>query len=245
MRPSCGQSEGGEIPCGLQVALLLGCLLGLAMSTNTYAEFPERWSPDSLYGGSNTVLRWLLQRVKKLEAQVAVLQGEVTALEEGVTALDDRITAHEAAQLAVFDATNTKVGDVLGITLPDVFIALRVDTHAFALPLTTERFMGTVEGIGGGTGGELGVAFASTDCSGTPFVLDNRQSSVLPITQVAGPGSTVYIQEPGVASQLPTLRSILTVRGVCELAFHDTTRVFPARAVVNLHTLFRPPFVVR
>jgi hypothetical protein len=68
---------------------------------------------------------------------------------------------------------------------------------------------------------------------------------LLPVTQVAGPGSTVYLQEPGSVSQLLPLQSVLNVRGICEPTGQTGTRVFPAQQLIDLDALFAPPFHVR
>jgi hypothetical protein len=119
--------------------------------------------------------------------------------------------------------------------------------HVFALQVHQDRFLGTVSGITSSTTGEPGVAFTSSDCTGQPVVAreGNDETMLLPVTQVAGPGSTVYLQEPGSVSQLLPLQSVLNVRGICEPTGQTGTRVFPAQQLIDLDALFAPPFHVR
>lgn len=211
----------------------------------------------------------LEERVTALEGDVSALQTDATTLQTDVTTLGDDIVDHEdriasleervdaleqaSNGLAVVDANDNKVGDVLGVDFRPfgtsgvglVFIAFRVNQHAFVLGLTRESFFGSGTGISGESNS---VAFESIDCSGTPYVRDTTttdNTSVFPITQVVGPGSTVYIQEPEANSQLPTLQSVLTTEGSCESTFLTSTRVFPAVAVIDLNTLYTPPFILR
>jgi hypothetical protein len=73
---------------------------------------------------------------------------------------------------------------------------------------------------------------------------------IAPHVAVTLPGRTVYLQEPGTPAQMPTLRSFLTARPEepgpgCRSIFTDDQPVFSALPVVDLNTLFTPPFSLR
>ncbi|MGH8063666.1 MAG: hypothetical protein ACRERE_00210 [Candidatus Entotheonellia bacterium] len=174
-----------------------------------------------------------------------------------VSTLSSSIPAVHAQELKphplmmVVDANGRRVGLLIGIDratrdgVPsDVWVAFKVDEHVFALRLHKDRFLGTVNGF---PEGEPGVGFESTDCSGTAFVATEAsdESTLLPVTQVAGPGSTVYLQQSGAPSQLIAMQSLLNVDDVCRSGFLRNSRAYPALPLVDLAPLFTPPFHVR
>jgi hypothetical protein len=152
--------------------------------------------------------------------------------------------------LRVVDANGRRVGFVIGIDATrggnpsDVWVAFKVDVHVFTLRLRKNQFLGTLNGF---AEGEPGVGFESTDCSGTPFVATEAsgESTLLPVSQVAGPGNTVYLQQPGAPSQLIAMQSLLDVRGVCHSDFLRNSRAYPAFPIIDLAPLFTPPFHIR
>jgi hypothetical protein len=173
-----------------------------------------------------------------------------------VSMLSCSITAVHAQELKphpllrVVDANGRRVSLVIGIDRAtrdgapsDVWVAFKINEHVFALRVHKDRFLGTVNGF---PEGEPGVGFESTDCSGLPFVATEAsdESTLLPVTQVAGPGSTVYLQQPGAPSQSIAMQSLLNVDNVCRAGFLRNPRAYPALPLVDLAPLFTPLFHV-
>lgn len=106
------------------------------------------------------------------------------------------------------------------------------------------------------------VAWESSNCSGTPFVISLRSSSSsMPVVAIGLPGNTVYI-ENGPAKTV-NIRSYSTApvgwldypplqRSACAPweglqpgASQPRQVTIPARPLVDMNTQFKPPFTVR
>lgn len=159
----------------------------------------------------------------------------------------------------VTDAVGTEVGLVITVMrgpttgfssqVPWVLAAMVVD----GTPLVTDIWPGGFSDFGHGpvfiTGGFLtndqDVMFKSTDCSGTPYLNQRSWGSFGDLGIVSGPGWTLYrpvgppVTQP---DQIP-MNSIQTGSACAPIT---TTAVFPrpAVAVVDLRTLFVPPFTI-
>lgn len=148
--------------------------------------------------------------------------------------------------LTVFDANGNRVGGVVGVTEPQepVVIAFHVGTYVFPLWVHRGAFAGDT--IGAAT--QNSVFFETTDCSGPSFALA-MSTVILPRIVVARPGSTIYFADPFAAPQVITARSFLPgASGAppdpCGVAMSAVT-VVPAIPLLDLDTLFTPPFSVR
>jgi len=195
-----------------------------------------------------TALGSLETRLGLLETTVGTLQSTVSDLKTNVANLQNDVAIlqeHVSQDLEVVDVSNEVVGKIISVpgSLDFVTVAFKIDIHIFVLRLLKDKFKGTVDRIGG----NQGVAFKTPDCTKTPFVafLNEANNSLLPITQVAGPGNTVYIPQPGAASQVPTLSSIRRENGDCDPISLTSTRVFPAEVIINMNTFYQPPFAIR
>ncbi|HEV8717356.1 MAG TPA: hypothetical protein VGX03_31615 [Candidatus Binatia bacterium] len=166
--------------------------------------------------------------------------------------------------LTVVDARGKKVGKVFGVTgsflvrrffgvVPapsGVLVAFQVKGHPpFMVGVVADRFIGNSP-----------VVFASTDCSGTPFLPDSTPilvgadlssdavgtgDALLPPVAVASPGQTVYLPDPVAPSQRIVEGSLL-INGTCSpVSGSSPTDVHPALALIDLERVFTPPFRLR
>jgi hypothetical protein len=84
--------------------------------------------------------------------------------------------------------------------------------------------------------------FESTDCSGTPFV-QVTTSALIETARVDEPGSTVYLPDLDNIQQDFQSHSLQGSFG-CQ-TFDQTVDVAPEIAIIDLDTVFTPPFEVR
>lgn len=149
------------------------------------------------------------------------------------------------SSLEVVDTDDQKVGPVISLYKVDIqpaFIAavvFEVDKQPFVVSVLATRFL---------SGSTEGPFFQSSDCSGTPLVRRDTQS-IITMAVISAPGSTAYVAEPDATPfTVINFEGTRLRQGVgCEPAIvqNATTTFLAARAVVDLDTLFTPPFSVR
>jgi hypothetical protein len=89
-------------------------------------------------------------------------------------------------------------------------------------------------------------AFESTDCSGTPFVFINDTSALVEIARVGEPGSTVYLPDlDNIQHNFLSHSFYEGGLGECFSVDNIIPNVAPEIAIIDLDTLFTPPFDVR
>ena len=114
-------------------------------------------------------------------------------------------------------------------------VLLRVGQHLAAVNVDRDRFYG-------GT-----LYFQSENCTGTPWFrvpLSEGRPSLLPRVAVGPPGQTLYIETPGAASQEIPVNSKMDEDLSCP-SWVTTIPAIPGQALVNLLTVFTPPFSLR
>jgi hypothetical protein len=149
-------------------------------------------------------------------------------------------------KLVVVDANGKQVGTVVGSRVNRVTIALRVNGRHVLLnvdsAVDTPVFPGTtllvppIRGFGG-------VSFESRDCSGPPFLFQSG-NGLLDSGFVAPPGLTLYLPTVPGAAPTPIALSSYWGTGGCRTQEPPvlSNAYVPAVAVVDLLTLFTPPF---
>jgi len=151
-----------------------------------------------------------------LQAQINALQAQIDALDGGVV---------------VLDALGVEVGRVIDVTNDTVKIPLRMNGHTFTLFADKEGFFRN----------DQFPLFESSDCSGTPLMARPTPSLFSTVT-VGSPGHTVYLPDPDASFQNILIKSVLKPNG-CDLQLPIRTfLVVPAIPLVDLDTLFTPPF---
>jgi hypothetical protein len=169
----------------------------------------------------------------------------------------DALAGGRRDTIAVVDANGRQVGTVVGARIADATIALSVNGRHALLDVVSANStvypgLGALLPFQGAEAGLL-LTFESRDCSGAPF-LYQPPNRLFDWAAVAPPGMTLYLPEtegmaprtilPG--SFLETLgcqTSLATITGFDDPPDPPTTAYYvPAAAIVDLLTLFTPPF---
>ena len=146
-------------------------------------------------------------------------------------------TLKSVSTFVVVDANNRVIGRAdLGDVArgSDLNLLFQVGEQVFALE---------VQAAGWRRGEASSLLFESTDCSGQPFI--SATMEILTPAFVSPPGNTVYLPIPGSAMQTINPRSERDRDGQCSPVSFFEPSAFPAQAVINLDTLFTPPFRVQ
>jgi hypothetical protein len=132
----------------------------------------------------------------------------------------------------VFDATGKQIG-----TLQEGrHVLMRLgDNSLVAVVVGKDGFLGN------------GLAYASSDCSGTPYDFGSGATSdgihlLVPEALVGPPGNTVYVRQPNATAVGIATMSFLT-NGICG-AFGVGLAMFPVVPLLDLNAQFTSPFHV-
>jgi hypothetical protein len=157
-------------------------------------------------------------------------------------------------KIAIVDANGRQVGTVVGARIADFTIALSVNGRDALLDVVSSDSI-VYSGLGEfppiqGVEAALLLTFESGDCSGAAF-LYQPPDRLFDWAVVAPPGMTLYLPETaGMAPRTIQIGSFLAAFGGCQTpgpltttADTESTAYFvPAAAIVDLLTLFTPPF---
>lgn len=127
-------------------------------------------------------------------------------------------------------------GKLIGNAIPDgtsASLVFKVGGQVFGV---------TVHGDGFARDGGLVFESPDTTCSGTPLI-EVRPAALLTDRAIAPPGSTVYVADPQAVPQTITRGSIF-FNGFC-LSLGGSASAVPVVALVDLDTMFTPPFKVK
>ncbi len=142
---------------------------------------------------------------------------------------------HSVQRLVVVDVNGKLVGEAIDLPGNPV-LAFQNEKLLFEVIVTPAFF----SGYGGGA-----LFYESTDCSGAPLM--NLSPTLLLQTVVNPPGMTVYVPDTSAIAQEVNINSALpdvAQGGGCS-TFSFTSFMVPAVPVVDLGSLFTPPFSVR
>lgn len=141
-------------------------------------------------------------------------------------------------EVVVVDSKGKVVGAtfVSGRAIPRPTVLLQLEQHLVAVEVARDRFY------------PANLLFESPDCLGTPWLFGGHPTyeppGLLSASVVAPPGQTLYVQTPGAQLELRTIQSSLQPDDVC--AKNDfTTYMLPAQPLIDLDTVFTPPFSLR
>jgi hypothetical protein len=151
-------------------------------------------------------------------------------------------------KLVVVDANGKQVGTVVGAMINQVTIALSVNGRSVLLEVTlaveSQEFpnagslLSPIRGVGS-------LRFESRDCTGPPF-LSRPANRLLDWGAIAPPGLTLYLPEAsGAVPRRIAANSHRSYRDCWTLEYPTVSGPYvPAVAIVDLLTLFTPPFRV-
>jgi len=145
--------------------------------------------------------------------------------------------------LTVFDATGKRVGTLETNGFASVaVVSFRVNRFPFALVVYRDQMVGNAG---------VDVFFEAANCTGTPFLPVLSTLTVLPLTTVARPGSTVYLADPDASPQAMNAISRLpratatSPGGPCVAIAPSTYNAVRAIPLTDLEMHFTAPFRVR
>ena len=167
------------------------------------------------------------QQINDLQQQINVLTARIAVLEQAAT-----------ESLAVFDANGLRVGNVMDINMDGSYVVVpfHIDSHGIFLKVTrtTLNILPSV----------FPVIFTSEDCTGQAYFIGGLFT--IPLSRVAlqPPGHTVYFAENDAPSIPVTYHSTYT-DGLCRSTGAIDSDAVPALTLINLDTVFTPPFSVR
>jgi len=157
--------------------------------------------------------------------------------------------ASSAKDLIVVDAKGKEIGPVISVSdsLQYPLVQLTVNSFKFVVRVFSNGV--SDDGFTAGrevSGSEDILWFESANCTGTPYMPKNPER-VMPDIIVSGPGSTVY--RPGDTGVTVFANSLLMGNGHpggdCVQQTQGVGLLFRALPVIDLSTLFTPPFQVR
>lgn len=152
-------------------------------------------------------------------------------------------TLFPRTQLSVFDANDTKIGNVLGIfneKASPLWVAFTIEGHLVALRVTRDRLKGP-EGVE--------AFYLSQECAGEPhFKYSQIQGGkgMLPTALIGPPGQTVYVVDDDDLSLIFYPQSRRNASGSCEkVNLTNPIKLRPGKGIINLQEVFTPPFHIR
>ena len=156
-------------------------------------------------------------------------------------------------QMTVEDVSGKTIGRVLGaISVSNIesaaslnlkmrtIVLLQVDATLVPVMVGRDRF------YGGG-----GLVYELEDCLGTPFfspgvpLPETDAPSLLPQTAIGPPGQTIYMAVPGAAPRAISKGSVLEFGLRCTNETGTIPNAIPTQPLVDLLTVFTPPFSLR
>jgi len=171
---------------------------------------------------------------KRLPTEIGVLfLGLFACLWFAAAALAQKPTVKPVGQVALVDSTGKIVGHVLGGLGWGTTVLLKIDERLVAVNVRKDGYQqGTLY-------------FDLPNCLGIPWLpFVSPLSSFLTVASIGPPGNTVYVPQQGVPSAHVRIQSWLRSDG-CSPFFNETIHVTPTESLINLDTVFTPPFSVR
>lgn len=158
--------------------------------------------------------------------------------------LDPDVVGLQAKGPAVYDANNVQVGTLLGTDLSGAQVFFQVGGHPFTFIVHRDYLTSTEP---------YPVIFETSDCSGMPFIQPlSGGDYFLSFVAIGGTNRTVYLADTTLTPQTIVARSewgnppgSSPPAGRYGSRTASSEQAFPATPLVDLDTLFTPPFRVR
>jgi prefoldin subunit 5 len=166
------------------------------------------------------------------------LQSQVSTLTSQVEALSSQSASEPFTGLAVYDAKDQKLGDVVGVQDNIAWVGLTIGEQAVVLQVFPQQLVG----------GSL--YFDQTNCTGNAyintFMLREKGANVFSLAAVSDPGGVIYAADPAASPFTPIkgLPSLRDSAGFC-LNILSKPTVVSAKPIFTLDTIFQRPFHVR
>jgi hypothetical protein len=177
------------------------------------------------------------------------------ALLPGARAADGPPQVTAVALATVVDSTGKAVGSVIGSQNVSAVVGGPISIMAGAGGLA---FWLLIDRDGLFSSLLMGPLFATSDCSGTPYVYPPDPSAFVMPSAIGLPGKSLYAPQPGAIGRFVTLASAMYSSPSVPTAFcgalpppppgvppNNTLFVVPAVPLVDLNTVFKPPFSLR
>lgn len=210
--------------------LLCGSLAALTASSTALAQGRGN---SGLPAGAGNPTANLQQKVNALEQQMEWLNTQVELLGSQIGQGSDR-------KLAVYDAIEQKVGDLIGAQdstsgPPVPWVAVTVGHRTFVLQVLPEKLIGQ------------NLWFDGANCTGNTFISGmslNKGPSAFALAAVHEREGMVYAAEPNAVPVLRLVASGLRTNGVCDTFAPTNQNTLPASPVLNLSN-FQEPYSIR
>lgn len=163
--------------------------------------------------------------------------------------LDPDTVGLQAKGPAVYDANGKQVGEFYSSDNPLQYVNIILRLGQVSLPFNVNRaHIWSTLGATSST-----IRFESTDCSGTPFMPASGAILLMPFFAISHPGNTVYLGDDSQSLRTTILprseRQIVTESAFspfpCSSISEGPIDAMPLTPLVDLDTLFTPPFSVR
>lgn len=169
------------------------------------------------------------------------------ALLPGARAADGPPQVNAVASATVVDSTGKPVGNVIGLPpgftgAGPVTVMVEIAGNFFSLNIAKLDLVAT--SVNGGP------MFTTSDCSGTPYVPPPDPFFMVQPSVIGLPGRTLYVFEPGALPQIVNIGSYFGVNvfgaaPFCVQFVAQNVFAAPAVPLVDLSTVFKPPFSLR
>jgi hypothetical protein len=211
----------------LIATVLCGSLAALTASPIALAQ--DRGN-SGLPAGAGSPTANLQRQINSLEEQMESLNMQFEVLSSQMGQGSDR-------KLAVYDAIEQKVGDVIGVELNVPWVSLKANNRTFVLQVTPQQLVGQ------------NLWFGDSVCMGpniyiAGMTLTNRGANVFSLAAVHSDG-TVYVAEPNTPPLKQPVGSVLDANGRCTPTVGTQTVVPASPLPMNLHSVFQRPYTVR
>lgn len=151
---------------------------------------------------------------------------------------DETIGALSTDHLTVVDVNGTKVGETIGVGIDGApLISMIIESEIFVVGVSEYRFFTEYQG----TGLLSRLYWDGLNCTGTPLIVGSA-NTILPNVRVNIPGNTIYLEDDDDEERQGL--SYLVAEGKDCLNPSLIHSGVPATPLIDLNTLFTPPFTV-
>ena len=184
-----------------------------------------------------TTLQQQATAYASLQQQVNALNGQVASLNTQIASLNTRLgSLGPSNALAVFDAHDKKIGDVVGVQDDIPWVSLTASGQVVALRVFSGQLLGGF------------VWFSGASCTGSAYVSDTpifNGADVFALAAVREPGGVIYAADAKTPVQRAQVQSLAQHDGTCfTFSSPVTNSVVPATPVMTLDLLFSRPYSV-